>query len=375
VREALSEVTQVARLEPLLAAEGAIALLERISPALEHVDSSSGSIGSVVNRTIAELVPVIAHAPADARTRAAWLDRLFEAHAADRIPYIEQLAEYWGELCGSRELASEWADRLINITRLALSTDKATRGYFHGTSACLSALFTAGRYEELIELVKNDVLWSYKRWAVRAMAAQGRRAEAVAYAERCRSTWASDTDIDRLCEQILLASGQPEEAYARYAISANCAATYRGWFRAVARKYPDKPASVVLADLVRHTPGEEGKWFAAAKEAKLFDEAVALANATPCDPKTLTRAARDFAQTNPAFAVEAGLAALRWLVRGFGYEITAVDVRAAYSYTLTAAAAAGVWDAVRSRIRALFDDPAARSGFVASVIGKEVGLD
>jgi len=44
-------------------------------------------------------------------------------------------------------------------------------------------------------------------------------------------------------------------------------------------------------------------------------------------------------------------------------------------FTLTAAANAGVWDAVRTRIRALFDDPAARSGFVASVIGKEVGLD
>ena len=58
----------------------------------------------------------------------------------------------------------------------------------------------------------------------------------------------------------------------------------------------DKPASVVLADLVRHTAGEEGKWFAAAKDAKLFDEAVALANARPCDPKTLTRAARDFAK-------------------------------------------------------------------------------
>ena len=57
-----------------------------------------------------------------------------------------------------QELASEWADRLINITRLALSTDKSTRGYFHGTSACLSALFTAGRYEDLIELVRNDVV-------------------------------------------------------------------------------------------------------------------------------------------------------------------------------------------------------------------------
>jgi hypothetical protein len=305
------------------------ALLERISPALERVDSSSGAIGSAVNRTIAELVPVIAAAPADARTRAAWLDRLFEAHAADQIPYIERLTEYWGELCGSKELASEWADRLMNITRLALSPDRSTRGHFHGTSACLSALFMAGRHDELIELVHADVLWSYKRWAVAALAAQGRGPDALAYAERCRSPWASDTDIDRWCEQILLTSGQPEDAYARYAISANRAATFLGWFRAIARKYPDKPPGVVLADLVRHTPGEEGKWFAAAKDAKLFDEAIALANATPCDPKTLTRAARDFAQTNPEFAVEAGLAALRWLVRGYGYEITSVDVRAA----------------------------------------------
>lgn len=93
------------------------------------------------------------------------------------------------------------------------------------------------------------------------------------------------------------------------------------------------------------------------------------------DPKTLTRAARDFAHANPAFAVEAGLAALRWLVRGYGYEVAALDVRAAYPHTLTAAANAGVDGTVRTRIRALFDDPAARSGFVASVIGKEVGLD
>jgi hypothetical protein len=41
----------------------------------------------------------------------------------------------------------------------------------------------------------------------------------------------------------------------------------------------------------------------------------------------------------------------------------------------TAAANAGADAAVRTRIRALFDDPATRSGFVASVVGKEVGLD
>jgi hypothetical protein len=33
------------------------------------------------------------------------------------------------------------------------------------------------------------------------------------------------------------------------------------------------------------------------------DEAVTLANATPCDPKTLTRAARDFAQTHPVASI------------------------------------------------------------------------
>jgi len=45
---------------------------------------------------------------------------------------------------------------------------------------------------------------------------------------------------------------------------------------------------------------------AAAEDAGLFDEAVALANRSPCSPQTLTRAARDFAGKNPSFAVEAG---------------------------------------------------------------------
>jgi hypothetical protein len=74
----------------------------------------------------------------------------------------------------------------------------------------------------------------------------------------------------------------------------------------------------LLGDLVATTPGDEGKWFATAKEVGLFDEAIRLANQTPCDPTTLTHAARDFAAVRPEFAVEAGLAALHWLVEGYG---------------------------------------------------------
>lgn len=49
VREAVTEITQATRTEPVHAAEGAVALIERLSPALEQVDSSSGAIGTAVN--------------------------------------------------------------------------------------------------------------------------------------------------------------------------------------------------------------------------------------------------------------------------------------------------------------------------------------
>jgi len=375
IREAVSEIKQVARTEPVEAAEGAVTFLERLSPALENIDSSSGAIGTAVNNAISALVPIVAGAPADATTRAAWLERLFHAHEADQIPYIEPLADSWGQLCGSTELASEWADRLIDVTRLALSPDKNIRGYFHGTSACLSALLAASRHDEILALVPADTLWPYKRWAVKALVAQRRHAEAIDYAESCRSPWASDADIDAICEGILSKVGRVDEAYERYALTANQAGTYVAWFRAIARKYPHKPAATILSDLVRLTPGDEGKWFAAAKEARLFDEAIALANHAPCDPRTLTRAARDFAEKNPAFAIEAGMAALHWLIQGHGYEITSADVWAACSHTMKAARNAGRGDAVSHRIQALAGNTQPRSEAIAEIIRRSVGQD
>ena len=158
-----------------------------------------------------------------------------------------------------------------------------------------------------------------------ARAAQGKTAEAIRVAEASRSPWASDWDIDQLCEGMLLSSGLVDEAFARYGVTANRRGTYLATFRAVATKYPHKSARDILADLVKKTPGDEGKWFAAAKDAGLFREALALAERTPCDPKTLTRAARDHADDEPEFALGAGLLALYWLAQGYGYEISSAD--------------------------------------------------
>jgi hypothetical protein len=376
IKQAVAEIKKVAKKEPVLAAEGAVAFLERVSPALERVDSSSGSIGTAVNNAIAVLVPILADAPADEKTRDAWLERLFEAHQADEIPYIERLADHWGELCASKEVASAWADKLVDLTRLALSPDRSLRGHFHGTSACLSALYRAERFDELVDLLRVDAIWPYKQWAVRAMSASGQQAEALRYAEACRSPWASDHEVDAVCEAILLSSGLIDEAYARYGVRANQAGTYLATFRAVAKKYPHKAPGEVLADLVKTTPGEEGKWFAAAKDAGLYDEALALASRTPCDPKTLARAARRYAEKQPAFAASAGLLSLYWLVQGYGYEITSGDVWDAYRATLAAAERHGSAAEVKDRVRRMVATEGAGAGdrFVTKVLGRELGL-
>lgn len=376
VKEATSEIKKVARKDPVLAAEGAVRFLEKVSPALEHVDSSSGAIGNAVNKAIEAMVPIIAEAPLDQKKRSALLERLWEAFQEDQIPYIETLGDYWGELCASPELASEWADRLVGVVKLSWSPDPNTGGFFNGTFACLSCFLAAGRNEELLSMLEQapHVWWHYRKYGVRALVALGRKAEALRYAEASGGLNDSPVAIARACEEILLSSGLAEEAYQRYALQATRRSTYLATYRAIARKYPGLPPERILRDLAGSSPGEEGKWFAAAKDAKLFDLAVELANQSPCDPRTLTRAARDFAEENPAFAIEAGTAALRWLVDGYGYEITNFDVMDAYKYTMAAAENAGRRQETHDRLAELVRSETFGERFVTKVLGKELGI-
>jgi hypothetical protein len=375
VKQAVAEIKKVAKQNPLLAAEGAVLFIERISPALEHVDSSSGAIGTAVNNAIGELAAIIKAAPADAKTREGWLERLFDAQENDESPYIESLGEHWGTLCASKEVASAWADRLIGIVECAWSPDPELRGHFNGTTNCLSALVAAERYTELLALLElaRDKGWCYRQFGVQALAAQGMLAEAIQYAEESRGPGYFSSGIARACEQLLLSSGQSEEAYQRYGLEANQTSTYLGTFRAISKKYPHKPAIDILTDLVESTPGEEGKWFAAAKDAGLYDDALALAQHSPCDPKTLTRAARDFSEKEPTFALGAGLLALHWLVKGYGYDITGFDVMDAYRASLAAAERLGCVAEVTQQMRQLIaTEPP--GGFVTKLLRRDLGL-
>jgi len=371
IKEALTEIKQVARKEPVIAAEGAVTLLEKLSPALEQVDSSSGSLGSAVNRAIDTLVPIIAKADVDQRVRQHWLERLWNAVQEDAIPYIEVLGDYWGELCVTPEVASAWADELLPLVKHVWSPKASGHGFFKGTTTCLASLYAAGRHDELLALIDKAPFkwWHDRRWGVKALAAMGNKAEAIRYAEESRGRNDPSWQIAQACEEILLSSGLLDEAYRRFALEANQGTTNLATFRAIAKKYPNKPAEEILRDLIASTPGAEGKWFAAAKDAGQFDVAIELATRSPVDPRTLARAARDFATERPDFAVASGLAALRWISQGTGYDITGTDVLDTYTAVMQAAARSEMGEhGVNEQLRQLVDGSGPYCKFLKTIL-------
>lgn len=292
------------------------------------------------------------------------------------MPYIEYLGDFWGELCATPEIASQWADDLAGTVRLMWSGEFAYGGYFSGTSACFSALLKAGRHDELLDLLKLDPHpgWYDRKWGTRALAAQGRIAEAVQFAEDSIGLNVYESTIAGTCEELLLSVGNVEEAYEKYGSLANRRSTNLATFRAVAKKYPHKASGAIIHDLALSTPGAEGKWFAAAKSVGLYDLAIDLANQSPCDPRTLTRAARDFTESEPDFAVAAGITALRWIVEGHGYEITGSDIRKAYDHTMEAAEQAGSTERTLGILRVLVSNETYGKRFVTEILGQELGV-
>ncbi len=356
LREAVSEIKKVAKKEPIFGAQGAVRLMEKLWPALEHIDTSSGALGAAVNWALDELIPVVVKAPADQKTRDKWLARLWQAMEDDGVDYLGPVGDRWGELCGSVDVAGKWADDLAPTLKKSW-TDPNLGSYFHGATACLSCLLVTGRHQELFDLLAMDrhPMWHYRRYGVEALVALGKKADAVKFAEASRGLNQPDSAIDRACEEILMSSGLHEEAYQRYGLSAAQGNSYLAQFRSVAKRYPMKDKAEILADLIATTPGQEGKWFATAKNIELYDLALEIVSKSPCEPKTLTRAARDYVDSEPEFALGSAMAALRWLCEGWGYEVTSVDVLEAYDRAMDAATKLDNINEVTDRIRQLLE--------------------
>lgn len=272
VRAAVSEVRSVARRDQVLGAEGAVRLIERIVPALERVDGSSGSIGAAVNAALEECAKIVGDAPLLAPERSRMLERLWTARLDDGMGYLDRVDELWGIYCGSAEAASAWADEHVPLYRQFL--ESRSSGYYVGSAACLSALYTAERYDEIFALVARvqKPSWFEREWAFKSLARQGHTAEALRYAEDSRGL--SDFGIDAACEELLLSHRLAEEAYRRYGMAAAPQLTTNlATFRAMHKKYPSVAPARLILDLAAMNPGREGRWFAAAMSADLRDVA------------------------------------------------------------------------------------------------------
>lgn len=371
---AVVEILAAARRDPVLAAEGAVLFLEKVSPAVCEVDSSSGALGNAAYYAVEALVPIIAAASAPETVRSKWLERLFNALQDDDPPYIESLGDHWGDLCVTAGIASRWADDLLPLVKHVVADRR--RGVFafaKGTCACYSALFKAGRHEELLGLLDLDEhpIWPYLAWGGRVLVSRGQVDEAIAYMQRRSGINVPLGALARFAEDALLGVGRRADAYARYAIDSNQGNSRIATFRALGRKYPEIDADRLLADLIASTPGEEGKWFATAKSLQRFDLAIALARQSPCDPKTLNRAARDHLESRPEFAAEAALAALHWIAHGYGYEITGVDVMQAHRLTHEAAVSCGRTEQVRSRVEAVLAGDGSAAKWMRAMLGAQ----
>jgi len=337
LNEAVAEIKKASKSDPVAAGEGCVALMERLWPALQSIDGSSGALGSAVNRTLDALIPILIAAPCDRELRAKWLERLFQAVCDDGGQYLTPVEARWGEVCVFPELANEWADRMLPLLREVWSA-RRPGDHVRGDTLCLSCLLETGRYEELKEVLslRGMRFWPIDKFMAEAMARDGRIDEALAYAEAHHDEHYERPGIIAFCERILLEAGRTEEAYRRFGLFAVNATTNLSVFRKIAAQYPEKDRRQVLLDLIE-ARGNKGKWFAAAKDAGFLDIALECAQAAGTEPKTLIRAARDFEETEPEFAVDVALRAIRILLRGGGYEPSTADIQEAYDYLMAAA--------------------------------------
>jgi hypothetical protein len=326
IKEALKEINNINKTNKILAAEGAIYLMSRFWLAFQHIDTSTGSLGNAVNLAMEKLLTIIIQAPASLIIRQHWLDILWQILQDDGVDYVAEISDKWGELAGFPEEASRRADEFSFIVKMEWESNRSA---IHFDAAYLSALFFAKRYDEIMEIIEKAPYpsWRINKFGAMVLALTDIN-KAIAYAEQARHAInAPQLSIDEYCETVLIDSGQSEEAYKRYAISANQANTYMNWFNRIKKKYRAiKSDQQILFDLIDAKVTEPGKWFSVANKLKQYDLAIKLIQKSPADPKTLNRAAKASLEENPSYALKVALFSLQWMVMGYGYEISNFDV-------------------------------------------------
>ena len=352
LRAAVSEIRKAYKKSPLEAVDAAIYLMERIWPALEHIDGSSGVLGRAVNDTIDKLLPLVIEAPADEQLRKKWTQRLFDAICDDGVEYLSPVTDHWGRLCVTDSLRYYWLEEFLPQAERALGSRREDYYYFAGTTACLSCLLESGRYEALRRLLDlaNRPFWPYEAYWAEALLRQGRVDDAIQYAQSLISASSEDgrlspydstaTAIDRFCEKVLYDAGRRREAYEQYSLHAMSSSTYLSHFQSLTRRYPEYEPRQILMDLIEKSGHRKQSWFSSARKCEMYDIALQCAESGTVNPSTLATAARDTAQSHPWFAWRVSLLGIKYLLLDY-VDVSELNVSLAVRRLVEGARSAG----------------------------------
>lgn len=369
IKAANKEIKAVAKKEPVIAADGAVVFIEKCWRAIEHIDSSSGAIGSAVGNALIEMVQIIRDAPLSISDRKKMTERIWKSWQEEDYGYYDTLTEQWAELCAEPEIMTYWADSFLPIVQQVFSSD-TPGSYFKGSEPCLSCLFELGRYDEITEILshRERMLFDYRQYEIKIVAAKGYVDRALQMIDD--NLYDSNFTYQAAClgEEILLKAGRIEEAYKRYGLMLPFRSTGLATLSAIRKKYPKISPQRIISDLLEADPGNERRYFAAARKIGMIELAIEIAEKYDVEPKTLTTACKDYLEKDPDLSLKFGLMALQRYADGYGYEPEYSDVRKCYDFILQASNSAGKTDEVNQKVQVMVDRDKSMQRLVSSVV-------
>jgi hypothetical protein len=352
IKDAVKEIKSVAQKEPVTAAEGAVLFIEKCWRAIEHIDSSSGAIGTAVNNALIEMVQIIHDAPLAIQERQKLTERIWESWQEEGYGYYDELSKRWVEICVKPEILIYWADNFLPIVKNVFSSD-TPGSYFKGSEPCLSCLFETGRYDELIEIIQSDPkpMFHYRKYFIKVIAARGDIEKALSMIDESLYDSYSSIEAANLGEDILLNAGRTEEAYKRYGLMMPFQSTGLATLSAIRKKYPEISPQRILNDLLDADRGNEGRYFAAARKIGMIELAIEIAEKHNVEPKTLITACKDYFEKDPGISVKFGLIALQRYADGYGYEPEYSDVKKCYDFLIKASEKTGQVENISAMVK------------------------
>ncbi|MBD3420941.1 MAG: hypothetical protein GF398_12550 [Chitinivibrionales bacterium] len=143
----------------------------------------------------------------------------------------------------------------------------------------MSCLFELGRYDEITEILsqRERMLFDYRQYEIKIIAARGDVDRALQMIDDNLYDSNSTYQAADLGKEILFKAGRIEEAYKRYGLMLPFRTIGLATLSAIRKKYPRISPQRILNGILEADPGNERRYFAAARKIGMIELAIEIA--------------------------------------------------------------------------------------------------